>query len=197
MSPHVYETSEYDKSPEKQRRMDYVSQAMERCDSMTATNYPTQMGALGVNLLAKRHPNKKFVLADKVPFHKGWLSASNIIQLPKTDIYTAIQLYPAEFLDIDPWGGLPLYGKLAIERAEKWIVLLLTCARVYRGRTENTGAVPKGQNLEAFMQEWCEMNAWEFTLLDTYKRPNKNERVGKIDGRGPRYLTYVIARTRR
>lgn len=193
MSPHVFEEKSYDKTSHKFYQRRKVGDLFASCESLLTVNCPTKEGANWLYSLRDLYPHKTITVADKLAFKKGWLE--EFTRLKSTDIFSAVFTNPSELIWADLFGGLAQYAKLAVERSEKWRHFVLTFSNVCRGKTA-VAAVPKGQPVLAFMNEWCELQGWQLEMIDTpYQHENKITKLKQVvDRRSPWYYTFHIAR---
>lgn len=192
MSPHVYEEKQFDETDHKKKQRERVGDLLASCESILLTNCPTKISANWIQGLKDTYPHKRFTLVDNQAFKKGWLPEFD--KLKKTDIFSAVFTNPAELVWADLYGGLAAYAKVAIERSEVWRHFVLTMSNVYRGPVG--GAIPKGQSVLSFMDEWCQLSGWQFEMIGTpYQHRNKASILKQlVDKRSPWYYTFHIAR---
>jgi len=186
-----------DKTPKKIERRKIVAELSARFDRMVATDYPGPKGRAFIRQLHRTHPKLDIVLVNKYSFRKDYPGDSLldvVTKISKRDIFEVIQSHPAEFVDIDLFGGLSKeYGQM-IETAPNWEKMIITFAKVWRHKTK-PGLLKAGEDVTTFMNMWCMENHWKPPIvLQFYSHPNKNAIMGLIDARGPKYWTWLLER---
>ena len=190
-------TERFDNTAEKKVRRLIVGELCALQTEFLATDYPGPSGRAFIRKLHKSQPQMRITLVNKYNFKKDFPgdSIANAVVKVRKDIFEVIQTHPAKIVDIDLFGGLPLYGMKAVETAPNWKRLLLTFSKIWRHR-KLEGAISTGTDPAYFMEIWAKRNGWKAVMPQVpYRRKNKNNGImGVIDERGPEYYTFLIER---
>lgn len=197
---------EHDSTKQKveRRRTTYKLAKRRKALSILATNFPGPHGREFAKTWLSGKLKADITLVDRESFSKisRKTFGENVKLIPRTDIFFQMLSNEYDFLDIDLCGGLSIDAVKSIETCTSWKTIVLSCTDKFRSRwgdkvSGQKSAKPEGVHLQNFITSWCEKNKWGCQLSFSpgpYRRSNKNERAGLVDGRGPWYYTFIITR---
>lgn len=191
---HPFERDKDNTSVKNQRRA-ILDELCARHTSLLATDYPGEFGGKFIKKLARDRKELAITLVNKNGFHRRYTGDGlDNVKRMKEDIFIALLNTSATLIDIDLFGGIPLYGKTHIETATSWKQILLTFQPAWRHKTE-PGALG-GLTPDYFVETWCKAQGWKNPIMPMlpYRHPNKNAIMGLVDERGPKYWTFLIER---
>lgn len=183
----------------ERQRTTYKLIRRRRAANVLATNFPFEPGTSFVRTKLVKRLGVDVTLCERTNFSKDVKKELGGVctLMPYTDIFYQMLRNQCDFIDIDLCGGLAVDDARSIETCTSWKTIIITVASKFRskfGKQPANGKIP----MLTWMTDWCSKNGWGCALSfspQPYRRPNKREKQGIPDKRGPVYYTFVITRS--